>query len=88
MTRQGVGASGVLLLSAWMTWAEPAPEVQRILNEVEKAKPTPRQLAFYSLDWASDLKTAKERARREKRPIFLIGVMNITAGCNFYSGHT
>jgi hypothetical protein len=63
-------------------------QAQRILQSYEAAKPSAKSLAFYSLDWAADWQTAKARARQERRPIFLIGVTNITAGCNFYSGHT
>ena len=64
------------------------PAVRRIWQRYEAAVPSDKSLAFYSLDWAADLATAKKRTAQERRPIFLIGVTNITAGCNFYSGHT
>jgi hypothetical protein len=76
-----------LLLSPRFAAAADA-EVARILGQFEKAKPDAKALAFYSLDWAPDLKAAQARARVERRPVFLIANTNITAGCNFYSGHT
>jgi hypothetical protein len=79
---------GVSLLVATVAASGQEAAVQRIWNRYETAKPTTKSLAFYSLDWAPDLTTAKARARQERRPIFLIGVTNITAGCNFYAGHT
>ena len=77
-----------VLLGASLPAAEPDVQVRRILQRSEAARPSEQSLAFYSLDWAPDLAEAKERARKEGRPIFLICVTNITAGCNFYSGHT
>lgn len=63
-------------------------EVAKILEQFETAKPDAKALAFYSLDWSPELKTAQARARTERRPVFLIANTNITAGCNFYTGHT
>jgi len=68
--------------------AAPDPAVLRVHERFEAARPDDRSLAFYSLDWECSLAAAKERARREDRPIFLILNTNITAGTNFYSGHT
>ena len=63
-------------------------EIQETLEQFARAKPGDRELAFYSLDWSPDLAEAKRRARKERRPIFLIANTNISAGCNFYTGHT
>lgn len=63
-------------------------DVERILERFEQARPDAKALAFYSLDWAPNLQEAQARARRERRPVFLIVNTNISAGCNFYSGHT
>ena len=62
--------------------------VAGVLKRFEEAKPSDKSLAFYSLDWVCSLAEAKERAKAEQRPIFLIVNTNITAHCNFYSGHT
>lgn len=80
--------SVALLLVATLPVTAQDTQAQRILQRYEAAKPSEKSLAFYSLDWAADLQAAKARARKERRPIFLIAVTNITAGCNFYSGHT
>jgi hypothetical protein len=64
------------------------PAVLTTLQRFEEAKPAAASLRFYSLDWVSSLKEAKERARAEQRPILVILNTNITAHCNFYSGHT
>ena len=63
-------------------------DVARILAQYEAAKPDAKALAFYSLDWVPNLADALKRAKVERRPVFLIANTNITAGCNFYSGHT
>lgn len=63
-------------------------QVATILAKFEAAKPSEKALAFYSLDWATSLQDARTRAAKEHRPIFLILNTNITAGTNFYSGHT
>ena len=64
------------------------PEATDILARFAKAKPDAKALAFYSLDWSPSLKDALARGRQEQRAIFLIANTNITAGCNFYTGHT
>jgi hypothetical protein len=76
----------VLLAAGIATAAE--PEVTRTLERFSKAKPDAKALAFYSLDWSPSLKEALVRAKQERRPVFLIANTNITAGCNFYTGHT
>ncbi len=64
------------------------PKVVQIQKRFEAAKPDEKSLGFYSLDWAMNLKVAKERSLKENRPILLILNTNITAGTNFFSGHT
>lgn len=64
------------------------PTVDGVLADFARAKPGPKALAFYSLDWSPSLADAQARAAKERRPVFLIANTNITAGCNFYSGHT
>ena len=59
-----------------------------IQERFDAAKPDAKRLAFYSLDWAMSLEDAKERAAKEHRPILVILNTNITAGTNFFSGHT
>ena len=62
--------------------------VQQIEDRFKAARPSNERLAFYSLDWAMSLAEAKLRAKKENRPILLILNTNITAGTNFFSGHT
>jgi hypothetical protein len=64
------------------------PQVRRIQEQFAAARPSEKSLAFYTLDWAMSLADAKERARKEDRPILLVLNTNITAGTNFFSGHT
>lgn len=74
--------------------AVPAPaaaqdaSVANTLKRFAEAKPGEKELAFFSLDWVCSLKEAKKRAVAEERDILLILNTNITAHCNFYSGHT
>ncbi len=67
-------------------WAQP-PAARAIHEKFAAAKPTAEQLAFFGLDWAPDLTAAKARSAKEKRPIALLTVHNITSACNFFSGH-
>ena len=67
--------------------AEPDPAVARILKQYEAAVPGDQKLAFYTHDWTPDLATAKARAAKEGRPIFLVWVTNISATPSFFSGH-
>lgn len=87
---QRVILTATLLAVAVAVGAATTPDaaVQRIHARYEGARPGEKSLAFYSLDWEMNLASARERARREKRPIFLILNTNITAGTNFFSGHT
>ena len=67
---------------------KPNDDVNDVLGQFRKAKPDAKALAFYSLDWSPSLKEAQARAKQERRPVFFIANTNITAGCNFYTGHT
>lgn len=60
----------------------------RIRERFRTAMPDRKQLAFYTLDWAMSLADAKSRAAKEERPIFLFLNTNISAGTNFFTGHT
>lgn len=62
--------------------------VKRIEARFAASKPDAKRLAFYSLDWAMNLDEAKVRAAKEHRPILIVLNTNITAGTNFFSGHT
>ena len=66
----------------------PDAKVTRTMERFDAAKPTAKSLGFYSLDGAMSLEEAKARAKKEKRPVLLILNTNITAGTNFFSGHT
>ncbi|MFO0808418.1 MAG: hypothetical protein U0746_07330 [Gemmataceae bacterium] len=78
-----------IVVVAMPTFAGAAdPEVAQTIERFTQAKPDAKALAFYSLDWVPNLKDALTRSKAERRPVFLIANTNITAGCNFYSGHT
>lgn len=51
------------------------------------ARPMGTSLAFFTMDWAPDLVAAQVRAKKERRPVFLIFVTNISAATSFYQGH-
>lgn len=59
-----------------------------IYDKAIAARPATDKLRFYDLDWAPSLAHAKLRAHDEKRPIVLFWVTNISAGCDFFTGHT
>ena len=55
--------------------------------EFEEVRPSAEDMAIYRHDWVATLKQAKDRAKKEGRPIFFIGNTNISGPTNFYSGH-
>ncbi|MBL8823075.1 MAG: hypothetical protein JNJ77_10845 [Planctomycetia bacterium] len=63
-------------------------QARKIHQRSLAAIPTSSQLKFFQLDWAESFEQARERARQEHRPIALFWITNITAGCNFFTGHT
>lgn len=78
----------LLLLTASPIIVAQDAAARAIYDKALTAKPKPEKLKFYDLDWASNLTHAKQRAHEEKRPIVLLWVTNITAGCDFFTGHT
>ena len=77
-----------VVLTTCLPAAAQEPQVRQILERFEIARPNDASLAFYSLDWAMNLAEAKDRAKKQGRPILLVVNTNITAGTNFFSGHT
>jgi hypothetical protein len=78
----------VVLAACALPAAAQNDAARQILARFEGAKPDANRLAFYSLDWAMSLKDAKARATKEGRLILVVLNTNITAGTNFFSGHT
>lgn len=59
-----------------------------IMDKAVAARPLPEKLRFYNLDWTANLAQARQRAKEENRPIVFLWITNITAGCDFFTGHT
>lgn len=59
--------------------------VDAVLEKHRALRPKDEDLRIYRLDWAADLKAARERAARERRPVFLVVVTNSYG--NLYTGH-
>lgn len=87
-TTMSTAAFALVLATTMLPATGIDPEVLRIQERFEAAQPDEKRLAFYSLDWAMSLAEARKRADKENRPILIILNTNITAGTNFFSGHT
>mgnify|MGYP004066183461 FL=1 len=61
----------LLLLTATLALAQDSP-VKSVLDRYEDFRPQADDLAMYQIDWAPSLEEAQKRARREKRPVFLV----------------
>ena len=61
----------VILLAATFAPAQDNA-VKSVLNRYEDFRPGADDLAMYQIDWAPSLEEAQKRARREKRPVFLV----------------
>jgi hypothetical protein len=64
--------------------ADPS-DVKSVLDKFQAIRPQTADLALYQLDWMPTLKAAKEKAAKDKRPIFLVVVTNSFG--DLYSGH-
>ncbi len=60
-----------VLFAASVTMAQDA-DVARVARKYLKLRPTPAELAMYSLDWADSLGEALQRGVRENRPIAMV----------------
>lgn len=60
-------------------------DASAILEKVRVARPGPSELAVYCHDWAPSLREARERAAKEKRPVFFVLVTNSYG--DMLSGH-
>ena len=61
----------VLLLATTFAPAQDS-KVKSALDRYEDFRPGADDLAMYQIDWAPSLAEAQKRARREKRPVFLV----------------
>ena len=61
----------LLLLTATLALAQDSA-VKSVLDRYEDFRPQADDLAMYQIDWAPSLEEAQKRARREKRPVFLV----------------
>lgn len=60
-----------VLFAASVTMAQDA-DVARVARKYLKLRPTPAELAMYSLDWADSLGEALQRGVLENRPIAMV----------------
>ena len=67
----------ILGILIWLLLATPLAlaqdsAVQSVLDRYADFRPAAKDLAMYQIDWAPSLAEAQKRARREKRPVFLV----------------
>jgi hypothetical protein len=79
-----MGTVSLLASAGWLDIPAPAVEppqtkklaksadVQRILDKYQAVRPGAEDLAWFTLDWATTLKDARERAAKEQRPILFL----------------
>ncbi|MFP6634021.1 MAG: hypothetical protein VCD16_15415 [Planctomycetota bacterium] len=65
------GSLAVLLLATTFAPAQDST-VKSVLDRYAGFRPAAKDLAMYRIDWAPSLAEAQKRARREKRPVFLV----------------
>ncbi len=64
-----------------------ALQTDEILKRYSDFRPKDEELRVYTLDWARSLDEAKERARKEGRPILLTAIRTLTGYGDLYGGH-
>ena len=62
-------------------------EIRRVLDAYEAARPGESDLGVFKLDWADSLKDARQRAAREKRPIFFVSITQLKDAGDLRGGH-
>lgn len=67
--------------------ASGATRVRQVLQGYQAARPTDSELSLFQLDWAANLKEAKARAAKEKRPIFFVSTMQLKDAGDLRGGH-
>lgn len=73
------------LLFATATAPGQDADVARTLEKHRSARPAEGELGIYRLSWTASLKEARERAAKEKRPVFLLVCTNSYG--NMFTGH-
>jgi hypothetical protein len=71
----GVGLLAIPALAVEPPQAEKlakSADVQRILDKYQAVRPGAEDLAWFTLDWATTLKDARERAAKEQCPILFL----------------
>ncbi len=63
------------------------PQVRRVLDAYQAARPPESDLGVFKLDWASSLKEAKARAGKENRPIFIVATTQLELAGDLRGGH-
>lgn len=63
------------------------PSASEIVAACQAARPGADELRLYDLDWVEGLPAAVARARRERRPLLVLVVRNISGGGNLFTGH-
>jgi hypothetical protein len=77
----------IALLIALLASAAHAQVAEALRARCAELRPTDDELALHRLDWAADVDEARARASRERRPVLLLTVRNISGGGNIRSGH-
>ena len=66
-----ISSLAIILLAATLAPAQDN-KVQSVLDRYADFRPAAKDLVMYQIDWAPSLAEAQKRARREKRPVFLV----------------
>ena len=66
-----ISSLAIILLAATLAPAQDS-KVQSVLDRYADFRPAAKDLVMYQIDWAPSLEEAQKRARREKRPVFLV----------------
>jgi len=66
-----ISSLAIILLAATLAPAQDN-KVQSVLDRYADFRPAAKDLVMYQIDWAPSLEEAQKRARREKRPVFLV----------------
>lgn len=82
-----VGAAAGSRAAGETSPAADAARVRQVLQSYQAARPTESELSLFQLDWAANLKDARARAAKEKRPIFFVSTMQLKDAGDLRGGH-
>ena len=71
-----IAATVIILSLSGLQVPAQDPQVEQLRKRFAAARPDEKDLGIYRLDWVVPLKTARDKAVKDKRPLIVVAVRN------------